>query len=140
MKKQIVTNTGPLIALAGIDALEILRNLFEEVIVPAAANEEILAGGARYIGLPSYKRAKWFQVREPSQSLDPLLDSVLDRGEGCVIQLARESGTDFVLIDEKKGRKVAREFITSMLLEPPGSLWKQSKKAFSKTFMTSSIG
>lgn len=34
---------------------------------------------------------------------------MLDTGEASVIQLARESKTIRVLIDERKGRKIARE-------------------------------
>jgi predicted nucleic acid-binding protein len=33
----------------------------------------------------------------------------LDKGEASVIQLARETSADFVLIDERKARKIARK-------------------------------
>lgn len=41
--------------------------------------------------------------------IEPLLGTLLDRGEASVIQLAREKGADFVLIDERKARKIARK-------------------------------
>jgi predicted nucleic acid-binding protein len=44
--------------------------------------------------------------------LDPLLQTVLDYGEASVIQLAREMKADYVLIDERKGRKIAREIFS----------------------------
>jgi predicted nucleic acid-binding protein len=37
-----------------------------------------------------------------------IFKSLLDEGEASVIQLAREELCDFVLIDEKKARKIAR--------------------------------
>ncbi|MGC8580404.1 MAG: DUF3368 domain-containing protein, partial [bacterium] len=37
------------------------------------------------------------------------LQTVLDSGEASVIQLARELKADYVLIDERKGRKIARD-------------------------------
>ena len=37
-----------------------------------------------------------------------LLDSILDAGEASVIQLARESQAELVVIDERKARRVAR--------------------------------
>ena len=49
------------------------------------------------------------EVRKLTAPLDPLLDSVLDSGEASVIQLAKENNVDLVLIDERKGRKIARE-------------------------------
>ena len=39
----VVTNTGPLIALAGIGRLDILPALFREVLAPAAVVSELLA-------------------------------------------------------------------------------------------------
>ena len=40
----LVSNTGPLIALAKANQLHILRQLFEEVQIPAAVQKELLAG------------------------------------------------------------------------------------------------
>ena len=48
-------------------------------------------------------------MQTPSTPVEPLLQTVLDKGEASVIQLARECYADLVLIDERKARKVARE-------------------------------
>jgi len=42
-------------------------------------------------------------------SIEPLLGTLLDKGEASVIHLAWEIGADFVLIDERKARKIARK-------------------------------
>lgn len=41
----LVCNTGPLIALSLIDRIDLLRSLFEVVIIPEAVHLEILAEG-----------------------------------------------------------------------------------------------
>jgi predicted nucleic acid-binding protein len=108
VRGRLVTNTGPLIALAGIDRLDILRILFTSVHVPQAVHDEMVQGGETRAGLDSYRQADWIVV-EPAVPLDPLLSNVLDEGEAAVIILARSLGADTVLIDERKARKVARD-------------------------------
>ena len=96
-----------MIALASIDRLDILRTFFISVQVPQAVHDEIVQGGSRFIGLAAYRRADWIAV-VPDTPLDPLLSTVLDKGEAAVITLARSSSADIVLIDESKARKIAR--------------------------------
>src|SRR3989337_159972 len=112
MTGRLVSNTGPVIALALIDRIDILQNLFQQVSIPDAVHKELLEGGGSGHGLPSYNKATWIQVLPLSNALDPLLQTVLDYGEASVIQLAREMKADYVLIDERKGRKIAREIFT----------------------------
>ena len=107
MKGRLVANTGLVIALASIDRLDILRTFFISVQVPQAVHDEIMQGGSRFIGLATYGRADWIAV-VPDMPLDPLLSTVLDKGEAAVITLARSSSADIVLIDESKARKIAR--------------------------------
>jgi predicted nucleic acid-binding protein len=96
-----------LIALASIDQLDLLRVLFDSLHVPQAVHDEILQGGSSRAGLGVYRQANWIDV-VPVVSIDPLLGTVLDKGEAAVIVLARLHSADFVLIDEQKARKIAR--------------------------------
>ena len=105
----IVANTGPIIAFAIIDKLDILRAIFDKVIVPEDVHNELLRGGSECSGVISYQQASWIEVKKPSHLTDPLLQNVLDRGEASVIQVAQEVGANLVLIDERKARKIARE-------------------------------
>ncbi len=109
MGGSIVSNTGPLVALAVIDRLDLLDHLFDKVVVPEAVHFELLEGGARQAGVSAYQQAQWLEIKKQTSSSDPLLDSVLDTGEASVIQLARENNINLVLIDERKGRQIARE-------------------------------
>ncbi len=104
----IVSNTGPIIALSLIDHLAILKSIFQETIISQSVHEEILQGGHLNIGLAQYKKATSLYYRLQIQSIRSIT-SVLDKGEASVIELAKQCHADFVLIDEKKGRKIARD-------------------------------
>ena len=108
MNDRLVSDTGPLIALAAIDRLDILPALFHQILIPEEVHREILQGGETALGLQPYRRATWIQKHPLQTSPDLLLAAVLDAGEAAVIQLARESHADYLLIDERKGRKIAR--------------------------------
>lgn len=45
----------------------------------------------------------------PAPPLDPLLATILDPGEASVLQIAREHGVSGVLMDERRGRRVAMD-------------------------------
>jgi predicted nucleic acid-binding protein len=109
MKGRLVSNTGPIIALGAIDHLEVLKRIFEEVILPETVHIEIMKGGKDFSGLGSYRKATWIRVQSLANPIEPLLGTLLDKGEASVIQLARETAADFVLIDERKARKIARK-------------------------------
>lgn len=102
-----VVNTGPLIALAACDQINLLHSLHSRVIVPVPVVAELergrLVAGAVTIDLP-----KWIEVSSPQAAPSPLLRAILDDGEASVISLAAEIGCQIVLIDERKGRMVAR--------------------------------
>ncbi|MCI5157918.1 MAG: DUF3368 domain-containing protein [Candidatus Electrothrix sp. AUS1_2] len=99
----------PTIALSVIDRLDLLNLLFDEVTVPEAVHFELMEGGVKQAGITAYQQAHWINTGKLQAPLDPLLDSVLDIGEASVIQLARENNIHCVLIDERKGRQIARE-------------------------------
>lgn len=105
MKKLLVSNTGPLIALSLVNRLDILPKLYEKVVIPEEVKAELLASEheRRRLSLPA-----WVHVKKLSSRPDPLLAATLDKGEAAVIHLARHLTADEVLIDERKGRKVAR--------------------------------
>ena len=106
---RIICNSGPLIALGILGRLDILKSLFDVVLVPEAVQREIERGGIRLSGLDNFRRADWIQVMPLKEKRDALLESLLDIGEAAVISLAREQKASLVLIDERKARKVARD-------------------------------
>jgi predicted nucleic acid-binding protein len=107
--KAIVTNTTPLIALtAATGGLDILRSLYERVVVPYEVAEEIRVGGKDAFGLDVFEKASWLEISNRPVVLPPYLQNSLDRGEASVIQTALQEGIELVCIDEVAGRRVAR--------------------------------
>jgi predicted nucleic acid-binding protein len=115
MAERIVINTGPLIALARMDALDLPSQLPYEFICPSEVREELDEGislGYQVIA-PS-----WLTMIPLSASPSAASVAALDKGEGAVIQLALEQGLSRVSIDEVKGRRIA----TALGLSVVGSL------------------
>ena len=106
---KVVVNATPLIALGLLDRLELLRQMFDEVYVPVSVYEEVVVKGAGRTGADAVGSAGWLQVVSPqaAATIEPMLLG-LDAGEMDVLLLAREQNPDWVLIDERLGRRVAR--------------------------------
>ena len=111
VRTAIVADASPLIALARIDHLDLLGNLFERVLVPeAVANEctvELHRPGARTI--QQAIEGSRLEVREVEGGhLLEELGQLLDEGLAEAMVLARDTGFP-LLIDERRGRAVASE-------------------------------
>lgn len=102
----IVCNAGPLIALAGIQRLTLLRGLYSAVLVAGAVYRE-LTGSNRFANAGPVFDLPWLQRCILTAAPDALLRSELGEGEAETIALALETKAERVLIDERKGRRVA---------------------------------
>lgn len=104
----VVSDTSPLNYLILVKAIDVLPNLFGEVRVPPKIVEELQRSRAPEpvkswaIALPP-----WIRVVSPSTSLT--MSARLDSGEAQAIALAKELLAEVILIDERKGRRVAQE-------------------------------
>ena len=78
---RIICNSGPLIALGILAWLDILKSLFDEVLVPEAVQKEIEQGGIKLSGLANFRRADWIRILPLKEKRDELLESLLDVGE-----------------------------------------------------------
>ncbi len=101
----IVINTGPLILLDKIEALDVLGKLPAKFLCPLAVRQEIDAGIHRS---RTPITPEWLIVKPLKSPLSALVDLSIDLGEAEVIQLALESGISWVCLDDLRGRKVAR--------------------------------
>jgi predicted nucleic acid-binding protein len=94
----VISDASCLIALEDIGELRILRGLFSQVIVTDIVREEIQAQ------LPSWvKVSKNYEARELE-----ILKLELDMGEASAIALALKNPGSRIILDERKGRKVAK--------------------------------
>ncbi len=105
MAERIVINTGPLIALASSDVIDIVGKLPYEFFCPQEVRNELDNGQTR-----AYLKIKptWLTVLPCASPLHPVAVASLDVGEAAVIQLAMEQGIGRVCIDESKGRRTAQ--------------------------------
>ena len=104
-----IVNSTPLIALSITGYLFLLNRLFEQVVVPVSVHEEVVLQGEERPGAKVVAQANWLVIQSPERSLSPSAELLqLDRGEQDVILLAQEIDADWVLIDEKLARRVAK--------------------------------
>ena len=104
MAERIVINTGPLIALAKAEALDVAARLPLEFICPPQVHEELAAGvRAGHLTIAP----DWLHVVELSAPPPALARAAIDLGEAAVIQLAMEQGVGWVCMDDWKGRRAA---------------------------------
>ena len=106
---KIVSNSSPLITLARIGRLDILRQLYNEIVIPEAVWHEVVVEGAEHPGAEAVRSAPWI-VRQAvaNRPLVQALRQELDAGEAEAIALAMEIGTVLLLMDERLGRDTAR--------------------------------
>lgn len=102
----VVSDTSPITNLLQVGQLQLLRLIFQEIIIAEAVNEELCR-------IPEQKevlaKESWIISRAPSdQSLIKTLKNQLDPGEAASIVLALELRVQNLLIDEKRGRAVAK--------------------------------
>jgi predicted nucleic acid-binding protein len=122
---KLVSNTGPLIALSHISKLELLPLLFSEVKVPLSVYEEF-----NYKG--NVKLPDGIKIEKVEKVVDSFLKEKLDRGEREVITLSVEEHPDYVLIDERKGRKIAELYYHLPIVGTSGLLLMAKKRGLIK--------
>ena len=104
----VVADASPLIAMARIGRLDLLRSVFGRLLVPGAVWREVVEGGGDKAGAADVAAADWIERRAVvDSSLVNLLRHDLGAGEAEAIVLAREAKADFVLMDERLGRSAA---------------------------------
>jgi predicted nucleic acid-binding protein len=104
MPERLVINTGPMIALARIEILDLIGQMPLEFICPQEVRNELDRGVE--VGLQPVE-PPWLKVMPLRERPSPMALSALDLGEAAVIQLALEQQIPQVCIDEWKGRRAA---------------------------------
>jgi predicted nucleic acid-binding protein len=111
----VLCDAGPVIALAKLNRLDLLAELYEEVQIPRAVYDEVVVQGfAR--GAPDaltvrlfWRRRDWPVVDVPDTVLSAYEPPViLDPGETEVLALAQTLDSVLVLMDDEVARAEAR--------------------------------
>jgi predicted nucleic acid-binding protein len=114
-----VTDASPLIFLAKLNRLELLKKSAAEVLVPPAALVEVLVrpdAASLQVGDAS---ESWLRTRSPTHLEDvERLKVEIGPGESEAIVLACEVRADRIVLDDLEARRVARR----LGLKPVGTL------------------
>ncbi len=107
-----VADTGPLLALAKVNAIDLLSQLYQQVIAsPAVFTEVVTAGLAQNAPDAHLLNAAFtscqLQVRAPTLTSLPI-SFPIHRGESESICLAIELGADWLLVDDFDARRAAK--------------------------------
>jgi predicted nucleic acid-binding protein len=104
----VVSNSSPLIALATIGGLALLKSLFKEIMIPKTVYEEIVIQGQGEPGSKEVAEAEWIHTISVEDRLAAeLLQESLDMGESEAIVLAQQLGARYVLLDDELARRKA---------------------------------
>lgn len=116
-RRVVIADAGPLIALALIDSLHLLPELFGRVSITTTVRDEILPATAAFPDAELLKRTLaegWMEVVEVPHEHDDrkLLNPAIDAGEASAIRTAchwLDAGDAVLLImDDRAGRLEAR--------------------------------
>ncbi|MEM6878873.1 MAG: DUF3368 domain-containing protein [Bacteroidota bacterium] len=95
----IICDASPILALHGIGRLDLLQLVYQEIVITDVVEKEV------EIDLP-----EWIIVTaEYDNNAYTTLNASLDSGEASSIAYAMDIDQAVLIIDEKKGRKVARK-------------------------------
>ena len=99
----VISDTSPILNLTAVDKLHLLRDLYTEIVVPPAVQRELSKNGIQL-------DRSWTRVVEAKDQEDvAALREQLDPGEAEAIVVAAELRAGLILIDEKRGRRIAAD-------------------------------
>jgi len=100
MNRIIISDTSGLIALSNIELLDILKELYDEIIITKEVQDEF-----------GKKLPDWIirlEVKDKQKQSE--IERNLDKGEASSIALALEIKNSTLIIDEIKGRRIAKSY------------------------------
>ena len=104
--RKVIANTTPLIALADIGYLHLLKRLYGEIHIPQAVCDEIIDDPARSV---VNENSDWIIVDQISDTTQKkMYQAKLYAGEVEVMILAQEQNADLVIIDDNIAKKTAK--------------------------------
>jgi uncharacterized protein len=103
----LIADCSALIALASCDGLALLEMLYGQVYVPEEVFKECtVAGKPQAAALSAYLIGK---VKPVNLSALPSIEGVVDAGELQAMQLYFQLAADNLLIDDRRGKKIAMQ-------------------------------
>ena len=104
--RKVIVNSTPMIALANIGKIDLLRQVYRKIVIPQAVYDEIIS--------PSVKkqveeRRDWITVEHiEDHSQKRMYRAKLHAGEVEVMILAQEQNAELVILDDNAAKKTAK--------------------------------
>lgn len=109
MLGRCVVNTSPLQYLFRIHHLQLLKDLFEVVLVAEGVRTELEQGRSLGFQVPDLSQVTWVQVLAAAPGpLPPELEG-LGQGEAETILIAKQQKAEWVVLDDWEVRRAARK-------------------------------
>ena len=104
----VVSDTSPICYLLLIGEIELLPQLYGQVLIPRIVQQE-LSDDRSPVAVKNWITAppKWLIIQDVTVPADKDLE-LINAGEKAAIILAIQEGANLIIIDEALGRKVAR--------------------------------
>ncbi|MEK6924761.1 MAG: DUF3368 domain-containing protein [Nanoarchaeota archaeon] len=118
----IVSNTSPLLYLAKLGKLELLKRLFDKIFIPEAVYNESVIQGQGFVDSRAIEKAVkdgWIEVKKVNFDKNNEIYHEIDIGESEAIELSNELKIKLLLIDDATARTIAE----SLGLNVKGTLY-----------------
>jgi predicted nucleic acid-binding protein len=113
-----ISDSTPLIALARIGRLDLVRSIFPHLVIPEAVAEEVVEARGDAPGAREVADADWIERAKADTMLVRPLLLLVDRGEAEAIAVAQSRPGSILLTDDRKARRVAKQ----LGIQPLGTL------------------
>ena len=119
--RKVIVNSTPLIVLCGIGKLNILKEMYEEIIIPSAVFREVTAkDDSACVQIKS--AGAWVHVEQiKDRGEKKMYKAKLHDGEVEVMILAQERNADLVILDEMLQRRLLNIWV--LLLQGRWVFW-----------------
>lgn len=109
-QRVVISNTTPMINFAEIGRMELLQQLFGEIVIPTAVAEELRIKSDRFAGAAVVCELPFVRVQSVrNRRLVTALQHEIHAGEAECIALALEQPSAIVILDDLAARFVAQQ-------------------------------
>lgn len=126
---KVIVNSTPVIALANIGRLDLLRQMYGNITIPQAVFDEIISPSVQKQVRQNHDWIHVERIKDTSQK--QMYRAKLHAGEVEVMILAQEQSADLVILDDNAAKKTAK-YLGLRMIGTLGILVLAKKKGFIK--------
>ena len=104
--RKVIVNSTPLITFSKLRHVFVLRELYEEIIIPVAVKNEVTVKND-LASQDILDNLSWIKVMDCPEFNREIFSSKLHAGEIEMLVLAHQLNADLLIVDDKPARKVA---------------------------------